>query len=96
MKQELSEEEKEMSAKLAQAKTVEDVLAVAKEYGKDINEEQAKEVLEELNKFSASGELSDDELDNVAGGVAFDPNDPEWLAEWARVCQQLARLHMGG
>ena len=48
------------------------MLAVAKEYGKEISEEEAKKTLEEIDKFrasgKASGELSDDDLDNVAGG----------------------------
>ena len=47
--------------------TVEEVKKLAKEqYGKDLTDEQAREV---LNKAAASGELSDEELEAVGGGA---------------------------
>ena len=57
---------KEMLEKAKTAKNVEELLALAKENGVEITEEQAKEYFEKFNtKF---GELADEELDNVAGG----------------------------
>ena len=61
----------EQLAKAKQAKTAEELLALAKENGIEISEEAAKYFVE-LNK---EGELSYDELDNVAGG--FCEEDPE-------------------
>ena len=49
-------------------KSPEEVLAIAKEYGKEITPEQAQALYDKL-KASANGELSDDALDAVAGGV---------------------------
>lgn len=50
--------------------TCEEIKKLAKEqYGKDITDEQAQAVLEELNQTAvASGELSDDALEAVSGG----------------------------
>lgn len=51
--------------KARQAKTADELLAIARENGAELTEEQANAYFERLNK---SGELSDDELDNVSGG----------------------------
>ena len=56
--------------KAKQAKTVEELLAIAKENGVELTEEQAKEYFAELHK---EGELSDEELEAVAGGKDPDP-----------------------
>ena len=56
----------EMLAKLQKARTVEEIIAIAKEYGKEVTAEKAQELLDKLN--SAAGELSDDTLAAVAGG----------------------------
>ena len=56
----------EMLKKLG-GKSPEEVLAIAKEYGKELTLEQAQALCEKL-KASANGELSDEELDQVAGG----------------------------
>lgn len=48
-----------------QAKSAEELAELAKENGVDITEDEAREYYEQLNK---TGELSDDELDNVSGG----------------------------
>lgn len=56
----------EITAKAKKAKSVEELLALAKENGmEEINEETAVAYFEYFHK---SGELSDEELDNVAGG----------------------------
>ena len=62
--------DEEMIVKLRDAKSVEEILAVGKEYGKEFTEEQAKELLEMTS--NATGELSDEELEAVAGGDIWD------------------------
>ena len=56
----------EMIAKAKEAKSVEELIALAKENGIELNEEDAIMYFEQLN--AKKGELSDDELDAVAGG----------------------------
>ena len=56
----------EMITKAKEAKSVEELIALAKENGVELNEEDAKMYFEQLN--AKKGELSDDELDAVAGG----------------------------
>ena len=55
----------ELIEKAKAAKSAEDILAIAKENGIALSEDEAKTYFERLN---TSGELSDDELDSVAGG----------------------------
>ena len=57
---------KELVAKAKEAKTAEELMALAKEAGIDMTEESAALAFEQLN--SKTGELSDSELDNVSGG----------------------------
>ena len=68
--------DEEMIVKLRDAKSVEEILAVGKEYGKEFTEEQAKELLEMTS--NATGELSDEELEAVAGGGIID-TVKEWF-----------------
>ena len=56
---------KELIEKAKTAKSAEELLAMAKAESVELTEEQAEKAFAELHK---SGELSDDELDNVAGG----------------------------
>ena len=56
----------EMIAKAKEARSVEELIALAKENGVELTEEDAKMYFEQLN--AKKGELSDDELDAVAGG----------------------------
>ena len=62
---------KELIEKAIQAKTAEELLAMAKAENIELTDEEAAKAFAELNK---SGELSDEELDNVAGGCS--PSDP--------------------
>lgn len=55
----------ELMEKARGAKSAEELLAIAKENNIEIAEEQANAYFEHMNK---TGELSDDELDSVAGG----------------------------
>ena len=59
----------ELVNKARKAKSVEELLALAKENGIELTNEQAKEYFAQLNP--PKGELSDDELEDVAGGGCF-------------------------
>ena len=56
---------KELLEKAKTAKTAEELLEMAKAEEVELTEEEAAKAFAELNK---TGELSDEELDNVAGG----------------------------
>ena len=56
----------ELIAQAKETKTPEELAALAKENGMEMTEESAKAYFEQLHP--TSGELSDDELENVAGG----------------------------
>ncbi|MGN1136217.1 MAG: hypothetical protein ACI4SF_08370 [Oscillospiraceae bacterium] len=56
---------KELLEKAKQAKTAEELLAFAKSENIELTPEQTAEY---FTKINASGELSDEELDNVSGG----------------------------
>ena len=56
----------EMIAKAKEAKSVEELMALAKENGIELTEEDAKMYFEQLS--AKKGELSDDELSDVSGG----------------------------
>ncbi len=71
----------EQITKAKAAKSVEELLAIAKENGMELSEEEAKKFLAELNK---EGEIANDELDNVSGGCgkSYDPHtDPRIRTE---------------
>ena len=57
---------KELVAKAKEAKTPEELMALAKENGIGLTEEETKAYFDRLNP--KTGELSDSELDNVSGG----------------------------
>ena len=61
----------ELIAKAKKTATVEELLALAKENQVEQSEEDAKMYFE--LRHPKTGELSDDELDNVAGGVLLRP-----------------------
>lgn len=61
----------ELIAKAKKTATVEELLALAKENQVELSEEDAKMYFELLHP--KTGELFDDELDNVAGGVLLRP-----------------------
>ncbi len=63
--------EQELIAKAKKAKSVEELMALAKENNVAITEEDAKMYFEVLHP--KTGELSDEELDNVAGGGCYAP-----------------------
>ena len=57
---------KELIAKAKEAKTPEELMSFAKENGNEMTEESAKAYFDLIHP--QSGEVSDDELDNVSGG----------------------------
>ena len=60
---------KELLAKAKNAKTPEELIALANENGMEMTDETAKMYFGQLNP--KMGEISDDELDNVAGGGCY-------------------------
>lgn len=69
LKKELTKEEKEeLLKKLKQAENAEKLLALAKENGLEMTSEEAEKAFTQLHN---TGELSDDELDDVSGGFLF-------------------------
>ena len=62
----------EQIEKAKQAKSAEELFTIAGKNGMELTEEEAKKYFSELHK---EGELSDDELDAVAGGKDGDTYD---------------------
>ena len=60
----------EMLEKAKTAKSAEELLAMAKAENIELTEKQAAKAFAQLNR---NGELSDEELDNVAGGACEEP-----------------------
>ena len=73
---------KELLEKAKTAKSAEELLAMAKAENIALTEEEAAKAFEELNK---NGELSDEELDNVAGGCGKSPRDGNLFGSEAKV-----------
>lgn len=59
----------ELIAKAKKAKSAEEIMALAKENGIEMSEETAKTYFKQI--CPKTGELSDEELDNVAGGGCY-------------------------
>ncbi len=57
----------EFLAKLKDAKSADDILALAKENGVEMTPDKAKELFEQMS----GNELSDEQLENVAGGMSI-------------------------
>ena len=64
---------KELLAKAKEAQTADELLALAKENGIELTQEQSEEYFAKLHQ---TGELADEELDNVAGGDFCAPTCP--------------------
>ena len=65
--------DQELLTKAKAAETPEELLALAKENGIEMTAEEAQKIFAQLH--SQSGELSDDELDNVSGGACYGRDD---------------------
>lgn len=74
----------ELKEKAKAAKTPEEIQAIAKENGiEDFSLESAKSYYEQFHK---EGELSDEELDNVAGGACY-TDDGRMVTTIANFCE---------
>lgn len=65
---------KELLEKAKNAKSAEELIIIAKENGIELTDKQAEEYFGKIS--IASGEVSDDELDNVSGGCDGTPRIP--------------------
>ena len=72
----------EQILKAKAAKSVEELLALAKENGVELSEDEAKKYFAEWHD---EGELSDEELQNVSGGCGG-PKEYETYPGWAPFC----------
>ena len=73
---------KELIEKAKTAKTAEELLAMAKAEGFELPEGEAKTVFSKLNK---TGELSDEELNNVSGGCGSGDEPLFAVGQWVYV-----------
>ena len=80
---------KELLEKAKTAKTAEELLEMAKAENIEISAEEAAKAFAELNK---TGELSDEELDNVSGGCGRD-YEPSGETPKFHVGDRLAMVH---
>lgn len=62
---EILEETKKLANELSKVKSVDDVLNLAKSFGLDLDAKEASDILTKLT----SKELSDEELEDIAGGI---------------------------
>ncbi len=72
----------EMVAKLKEAKSAEELMAIVKEYGGEVTGEQMKTLAEQMG---AQGGLADDELEGIAGGKI----------DWGYVDEQIRKYGPG-
>ncbi len=80
----------EMLEKAKTAKSAEELLAMAKTENIELTEKQAAKAFAEFNK---TGELSDEELDNVAGGCGGRDYEPSGETPKFHVGERLAMVH---
>ena len=75
----------EIRAKAKAAKTPEELIEIAKENDVEMTEEGAKAYFDLLHP--KTGEISDDELDNVAGGACY-RGDGRMVTTVANLCRE--------
>jgi len=76
----------EMIEKAKTAKSAEELLALAKDNGVEMTEDEAKTYFAQLNP--KSGELDDDDLDNVSGGSCY-AGDGRMIVTLGYVCPEI-------
>lgn len=69
----------QMIEKAKNAQSPEDLMRVAKEEQIELDVEEAKRI---FDKFHATSELDDDEIDSVSGGGCNDPSTPSFQGTW--------------
>ncbi len=77
----------ELISKAKQAKTPEELMALAKENGIEMTEESVNAYFKQFNP--KMGELADDELDNVAGGSCY-AGDGRMVTSLGHVCHEFS------
>lgn len=82
----------ELIEKARNAKTAEELLALAKENEVEMTEESAAAYFAQIH--SASGELSEDELDDVAGGGCYN-NGELVVTVGTQACEQYRCVYCG-
>ena len=86
----------EFFEKAKEAKSAEELLSLAKENGMELTKEEAEAYFAQLNK---SGELSDEELDNVAGGGCHNKDGRLVVTVWYNcsdfTCKKCGRKNTG-
>ena len=89
-------EQKELFEQAKGAKSAEELVSLAKENGMELTEEEAAAYFAQLNK---SGELSDEELDNVAGGGCHNKDGRLVVTVWYScndfTCKKCGRKNTG-
>lgn len=87
---------KELLEKAKEAKSAEELMSFAKENGMELTKEEAEAYFAQLNK---SGELSDEELDNVAGGGCHNKDGRLVVTVWYNcsdfTCKKCGRKNTG-
>ena len=84
--------DKNLILKAKQAKSPEELIALAKENGTEMTEESAKAYFDQLRK---TGELADEELDNVSGGACH-TDDGRKIVTVAHECSRWKCKKCGG
>ncbi|MDD2447169.1 MAG: hypothetical protein PHY91_05730 [Tissierellia bacterium] len=86
----------EIIAKAKQARSVEELISLAKEHDFQLTEEEAGKHFEALNQ--RTGEISDEELDNVAGGGCIDPPSPPcyWCEQYGKLAHTISHCPICG
>ena len=81
---------RELIAKAKATESPEELMALAKENNIELTEETAKAYFGQLNP--PTGELSDDELDNVAGGGCY-AKDGRLVVSALHICNNFSGIH---
>lgn len=86
----------ELFEKAKEAKSAEELMSLAKENGVELTKEETEAYFAQLNK---SGELSDEELDNVAGGGCHNKDGRLVVTVWYNcsdfTCKKCGRKNTG-
>lgn len=89
-------DQKELLEQAKKAKSAEELMSLAKENGMELTKEEAEAYFVQLNK---SGELSDEELDNVAGGGCHNKDGRLVVTVWYNcsdfTCKKCGRKNTG-
>ncbi|PWM49198.1 MAG: hypothetical protein DBX39_05305 [Bacillota bacterium] len=89
-------DQKELLEQAKEAKSAEELMSLAKENGMELTKEEAEAYFAQLNK---SGELSDEELDNVAGGGCHNKDGRLVVTVWYNcsdfTCKKCGRKNTG-